>query len=779
MADWLDVQRLRAEFEAVQQKSSLQKLSERNVIEIVSKLVELKLTNVIYTLDGKEYLTWQQLEKEILEELYINGGRVNLADLKQALNVDYSHIEAKVNDITRHNHDVTLLLGQLFNKSYKTRIAEEINEKLQENGHLLIIDLIQQYDLPPNFLLSIIQQNIGSVIKGKMDNINKDVIYTDLFISRMRAKIRGLFSAMTRPTSMYNICKQHGFKENMFCTIVEELLKSHRISGTLIGQKEKGIYHPENYVKTQNKWVEDFYNQNDYLEYDTLSRLGIGDPKDFIKRKFKNEPLTFLSTCCIGASLKEQVEASVDEALSNGTWIDILSYLPSVITIEDASQLLSSIVSKHKEAFQCCDTIIASNKLICECKKPFTEMMKTKAAKESKSNSAVFKAEKKSGNNRNFDEGREDKKENRKKKGGGGSTKSGGGSQGREIKSRSTKKKYRVSHEDDSDDEAMDGGKAQLKKLHFMDIEEIEEVIRKEEKLIDSPDELVTEIATQLYKPLTQEYQEIAKSIFFETSGSATGAGRKKNFTEVQDKVCGLWSNMLLIEKGIKYFPEATQTQLVKHLLKTICTDITNLIVTTVANEHMLSIPDEIQLTPETRANVIQKFPEPSQSLLKKLNASLNKNLGEFSTHLNTVCSPENLGIMLRKPDRKKEKQLLTEHRQTLIVELSSESDPAAALHLASMILFQTFTNSFVHAPGRCVPKIIDFLAEHMSPLSHEVLRIFQDLVIKDIKLQGEDKEESSDKSEYQRALQELLPKLQEIAVMTKIKDKEKSPESP
>lgn len=47
------------------------------------------------------------------------------------------------------------------------------------------------------------------------------------------------------------------------------------------------------------------------------------------------------------------------------------------------------------------------------------------------------------------------------------------------------------------------------------------------------------------------------------------------------------------------FFSEATQTQLVKHLLKTICTDITNLIVTTVANEHMLSIPDEIQLTPE------------------------------------------------------------------------------------------------------------------------------------------------------------------------------------
>ena len=46
----------------------------------------------------------------------------------------------------------------------------------------------------------------------------------------------------------------------------------------------------------------------------------------------------------------------------------------------------------------------------------------------------------------------------------------------------------------------MDGGKSQLEKLRFMEIEEIEEVIRKEEKLLDSPDELVTEIATQLYK---------------------------------------------------------------------------------------------------------------------------------------------------------------------------------------------------------------------------------------------------------------------------------------
>ena len=52
------------------------RLSERNVIEIVTKLVELKLIEVIHTLDGKEYLTHQELAKEIQDELFVHGGRL-------------------------------------------------------------------------------------------------------------------------------------------------------------------------------------------------------------------------------------------------------------------------------------------------------------------------------------------------------------------------------------------------------------------------------------------------------------------------------------------------------------------------------------------------------------------------------------------------------------------------------------------------------------------------------------------------------------------------------
>jgi E3 UFM1-protein ligase 1 len=43
-------------------------------------------------------------------------GRVNLVDIQQALNVDYSHIETKVNDLVKNDRGLTLILGQLIDR---------------------------------------------------------------------------------------------------------------------------------------------------------------------------------------------------------------------------------------------------------------------------------------------------------------------------------------------------------------------------------------------------------------------------------------------------------------------------------------------------------------------------------------------------------------------------------------------------------------------------------------------------------------------------------------
>lgn len=60
-----------------------------------------------------------------------------------------------------------------------------------------------------------------------------------------------------------------------------------------------------------------------FIEFDALSRLGIPDAVSYIKKRYKTIQLLFLKAACIGQGLVDQVEASVEEAISSGTWVDI------------------------------------------------------------------------------------------------------------------------------------------------------------------------------------------------------------------------------------------------------------------------------------------------------------------------------------------------------------------------------------------------------------------------------------------------------------------------
>jgi hypothetical protein len=93
-------------------KKITSRLSERNCIELVTLLLEKGLLDVIFTIDGKEYLTPEQLRKEIEDELYVNGGRVNLVELSKILNVDFQKISIVADKIAEDSLDVSLILGE-------------------------------------------------------------------------------------------------------------------------------------------------------------------------------------------------------------------------------------------------------------------------------------------------------------------------------------------------------------------------------------------------------------------------------------------------------------------------------------------------------------------------------------------------------------------------------------------------------------------------------------------------------------------------------------------
>lgn len=783
MADaWEEIRRLAADFQRAQFAEASQRLSERNCIEIVTKLIAQKQLDVVHTLDGKEYITPAQISKEMRDELHVRGGRVNIVDLQQVINVDLTHIENRVSDIIKSEKHVQLVLGQLIDENYLNRLAEEVNDKLQESGQVTISELCKTYDLPGNFLTQALTHRLGKIINGHIDLDNRGVIFTEAFVSRHKARIRGLFSAVTRPTPVNSLILKYGFQEQLLYSVLEELVNSGRVRGTVVGgRQDKAVFVPDIYSKTQSTWVDSFFRQNGYLEFDALLRLGIPDAISYIKKRYKTAQLLFLKAACVGQGLVDQVEASVEEAISSGTWVDIAPLLPTSLSVEDASILLQQVMrsfNKQASAVIFKDTIVVSEKFINDCMELFNELMHQKAEKEMKNNPVhlITEEDLKQVSVLESNISKKDKKDERRRKAteGSGSVRGGGGSNAREYKIRKTKKKGRK--DDDSGDESSHTGKKKPE-VTFMFQDEIEDFLRR--RIQDAPDEFLYELAEYLIKPLNKAYLEVVRSVFL-SSTSASGTGRKRTIKDLQEEVSNLYNNIRLFEKGMKFFTDDTQAALTKHLLKTVCTDITNIIFNFLASDLMMAVDDPTSITSEVRKKILTKLSEETKIALTKLHSSLNeKSIEDFLSCLDSAT--EACDIMMKRGDKKRERQILFQHRQALAEQLKVTEDPALILHLTSVLLFQFSTHSMLHAPGRCVPQIIAFLNKKIPEDQHTLLVKYQGLVVKQLVNQNKrtgqgddllneelDKEPDDVTSDSRKELQELSSSIKDLVLKSR-----------
>uniref|UniRef100_A0A8C9KXN6 E3 UFM1-protein ligase 1 n=1 Tax=Serinus canaria TaxID=9135 RepID=A0A8C9KXN6_SERCA len=729
-------------------------LSERNCIEIVTKLIAEKQLEVVHTLDGKEYVTPAQISKEIRDELHVSGGKWGIFLLPlglKVINVDLLHIENRANDIVKSEKGIQLVLGQLINESYLDQLAEEINDKLQETGQVTISELCKAYDLPGDFLLQALSRRLGKIIHGQLDQENRGVIFTEAFVSRHRARIRGLFTAITRPTPVSSLITRYGFQEHLLYSLLEELVNAGRLKGTVVGgRQDKAVFVPDIYSRTQNKWVDSFFKQNGYLEFDALYRLGIPDPAGYIKKRYKSAQLLFLRAACVGQEIVDQVEASVEEAISSGSWIDVATLLPSSLSVEDVGILLQQVMrslNKSSSGLVFSDTIAVSEKFLSSCADLFSDLMQQKAEKEIKNNPVNLITEedlKQVSCLENSYANKKDKKDERRKKAaeGSGSVRGGGGGNAREIKIKKTKKKGRKDADSDEESQGTATGRHKKLEFSFMSQEEIEDVLKT--RMQDCPEELITEIAEHLKRPLTKTYQEVVRSVFT-SSTSSSGGNRRQAMKDLQEEFSNLYNNIRLFEKGTKHFTDDTQTNLAKHLLKTLCTDITNLVFNFLASESMMTTENYSAITSES----IEDF-------LSCLDSAVD------------IC-----GVMVKKGDKKKERQVLFQHRQALIEQLKVTEDPALVLHLTSVLLFQFSTHCMLHAPGRSVPQIINFLSGKIPEDQYSLIVKYQGLVVKQLTSQTKKTEhgdsDTKDNMEEEEGAESIRKELQEIT--TSIKD--------
>ncbi|XP_063534950.1 E3 UFM1-protein ligase 1 homolog [Cydia strobilella] len=743
-SDWDEIKRLAADFQKAQLTSTAQRLSERNCIEIVTKLIELKLIDVIFTTDGKEYLTTQQLVREIKDELYVHGGRINTVELAKELNVDLSQINTSITEIVK-GKEVQLVSGYLIASYYLEKIAKEINEKLQLQGQLSIGELTLQYDLPAELLQhSVLEKYLGKLIFGKQDASEPRTFYTEEYIMRTKAKIKGALMGLLKPTPITVIVNHCNVAERLFLSLFDQV----NAPGMLTGRQTGALYVPSCYTKSQNDWVMSFYKQNNYLEYDALSRLGISDPKGYVKRTVPNDDLTFLSSCALGSQIKQQLETALEECIASKSYLDVVALLPSVLSDTDIENVLDQLLKNNSKATIVFENTVFSNHYIDTLKQACTPMMQSKVDAVVKSGKyQQFYLEKQlSKANDLTQQGHTDHKaerrDERRRKAASG--KGGGGTQGRETKTKAVKKHLRgkqAAHDSDSDD-ASTVSKKNPSQLEIVDVEDVKKII-KDALENEGLENLLTQIAEYVHGGLNQTALVLAKETAEKLMQDATQS-RKQTHSSTQDKINILINDIKLYEKGLKSLSADKQPQFLKYLIKSLGGDVLSEFCKYAANQCNLSVQMDV-LTPEQRNKIINDLTEEYTKPFKALNATLSDQSLELFYQAVDLCLAE-CGMILKKIDKKKDKLVITNHREKLISELENCDDPALSLHLAVLAIFTILTQNMLHASGRLVPVIIEFLKTQLKEEQFVELQQYHELVTKYLTANDEEKTEVEDK---------------------------------
>ncbi|XP_045769526.1 E3 UFM1-protein ligase 1 homolog [Maniola jurtina] len=757
--DWDEIKRLAADFQKAQLTTTAQRLSERNCIEIVSKLIELKLLDVIFTTDGKEYLTPQQLIKEIKDELYVRGGRVNTVELAKELNVDLNQINIYAVDIVK-SKEVQLIAGSFITHYYLEKIAREINEKLQLQGQITVGDLTLQYDLPAELLQhSVLEKYLGKVINGRQDPSDPRIFYTEEYITRAKAKIRGALMGLLKPTPISLIISHCNLTERLFLYLFDQLTAP----GVLTGRQSGAQYVPTCYTKSQNEWVMNFYKQNNYLEYDALTRLGISDPKGYAKRVLSNEDMTFLRSCVIGSQIKQQLESALEECIASKSYLDVVSLLPSVLSDEDIDNVLETLLKNNSKSTILFDKTVFSNQFIENLKHACMPIAQKNA--EAIVNCGKYQqfclekqlAKSDMQHQTHVDHKAERREERRKKASTG---KVGGGTQGRETKTKAVKKHPRskqVAHDSDSD-EAPSSSKKNQDQLEIVSNDDVESVI-KEPLENEGLEDLIGQIAEYLQGQLNQTALAIAKELAEKLLQDANQS-RKQTHSSAQDKINVLINDIKLYEKGLKLFPNDQHAQFIKYLLKSFGSDILSEFCKYAANQCNLSVQVDV-LSVEQRNKIINDLSDEYMKPLRALNVSLgDQNMEQFYQAVD-VCLSE-CGMILKKVDKKKDKLLVLNHREKLISELENCEEPALVLHLVSLALFTILNQNMLHASGRQVPSVIAFLKSQLKEEDFGKLQKYHELVAAYLTASDEEKSSIEDK------LKEDMPLIKNLVTEVK-----------
>eukprot|EP00850_Spirogloea_muscicola_P017439 SM000150S01698 [mRNA] locus=s150:5550:10970:- [translate_table: standard] len=784
-----ELRQLQALFSAAQEARSSVRLSERNIVELVNKLRELKLLedSLLHTLNGKEYITRERLRSEVEDEIR-RCRRVTTVDLAASLGVDLFYCERECQELAASDPNITIVQGEVLTTGYWDDVAEEVEETLQGAGRLAIADLARRFAVGAELLGSIIADRLGKIIHGKLEG---GQLYTPAHLARVKAMVRGALRATTVacPVSvLWSLLHQlqgdsatpgmtEGVSASLYQTTLAEVVKEGAALGTM--RAGGASWTPAVFARIQAEAIDAFFSQNGYIDYQVLRKLAVAQPKQHLQATYSDG--VALDTVFVHPSIISQLDAAIEEAVIQSTWCDAAPLLPSSFSFADMAKLIKmcpSLQNAQKEgkpAVVLAETCVVSEAFIRELLERLSKEVKASAkASMSLKGKALpvhgrqQKAVEASANDDMIEDGEalQGGKEAKKGRRGGArvAVEEDEESEGPGKKS-STRDKRRGSSKSSSRKEvtgkvlkgAVDQGEGGNQEEGVPGIPEMAA------KIVECG-ALALALAAKLRPFVVQALAEGKRAAF-----SAGAEERRKRKDAVQLKLGELHGQLLLYSKALDLFEDEPSTLaiLTRHLLRSTATSEADLLIQHLELEQRIADGETEQLDQEVdvdsplsqarRVEMANNLPaDVGRLALSLVDALEGKNVAEFETAVE-LCAQEN-GMLIKKLDKKAEKALLFAHKKRLEQQLEAEDDPVGALPLAVSLLFTKIHHRALQAPGRAIAATITRLRPDLSEAAHRILLEYHVSTVE--YLQAGSGGRSGEAEERMQSLQSKLPDL-------------------
>ncbi|KAF9946479.1 E3 UFM1-protein ligase 1 [Mortierella alpina] len=731
-------------------------LSDEACGDLVHSLVRLGyLVKVVASLDGKSFITHEQLRKEIALQLEKRNGRISLLDLPKTLNANLSDIQERVTELVRSQTGTILQVqDELLKVEYLEKMALQLKDELKERAYLTIADMCRKHKFGIDFMRQFLRDRVGGDIPGQWDSVDRGLVIAPWFLEQEMSKMLKSLEQLQEPTSLQTLRSKRVVQDQLFSGLCDMLLKDPRLPGAIKGTGDQGIFVPRPYEQQQTEWVETFFRNNGFIEFDAMKKRGVSEPKAYISA---NHPTAFLlETHIVSENIWSIVDASVEDTISNLSWIDIKPLLPSPLTKDDLASLLRQLPSlveptsriplapdqdhsltgfggsSPQATIIVQDSIVVTSGQLQKCLLRMAPLLDSKVK-------ALISWRLSFGDHELMDMPDHTFEPHSHLKG---------------LVDQATAALERKSSRSSKAQGGKDVGMKKKKQLQdFLTVQDVKDEIKKLEPDFDPA--LVNAMAGILYRDLLQNLKDRNRSAVLNQASeddepemeAVEKSGESAVTASVLSAVQTLSKRIDLSCKGVEVFEDtAVKNSLSKHLLQSLCIELLDLVLLHFADlarlgspsspsskvsqeaqgaqgrllelykvqfsrgESPSNGPQSFRISSDDAALLTEYLPQDAVDLfnrMRKLTAGSgkHKSLVEFMDTWALLVKNAKLN-----PSASDDSQVLANHMEELDHNLNgikTQSEPALMLHIVTLITFQRQTGRMLHASGKYVPRIL------------------------------------------------------------------------